>query len=63
VPLQAVIDALVVDATAKIDAKVASGDLSAERAAAIKANLTGRITALSTLKALRKQRAHSEQEG
>lgn len=46
VPVQTVIDTLVADATAKIDAKVASGGLTAERAAAIKANLTGRITAL-----------------
>ena len=43
---QDVIDVLVADATAKIDAKVASGDLSAERAAELKSNLTERITAL-----------------
>jgi len=41
---QAVIDALVAKATATVDAKVASGDVSAERAAEIKANLVERTT-------------------
>ena len=43
---QAVIDAIVADATAKIDAKVAGGELTAERAAEIKANLPERVTRL-----------------
>jgi uncharacterized protein YidB (DUF937 family) len=46
VDVQKVIDTLVADATARIDAKVASGDLTAERAATMKENLTERITAL-----------------
>jgi hypothetical protein len=44
VDVQTVIDAMVADATAHIDQKVADGDLSAERAAEIKANLEERIT-------------------
>ncbi|MND03863.1 hypothetical protein D3C83_238850 [compost metagenome] len=40
------IDALVADATAKIDARVAAGGLTAERAAEIKANLVERTTRL-----------------
>lgn len=43
---QAVIDALVADATARIDQRVADGDLDAERAEEIKANLPERIAAL-----------------
>ena len=44
VDVQTVIDALVADATAKIDEKVASGDLDADRAAELKENLVERIT-------------------
>ena len=44
VDVQTVIDALVADATAKIDEKVASGDLDADRAAELKENLADRIT-------------------
>ena len=43
---QDVIDVLVADATAKIDAKVASGDITSDRATQLKSNLTERITAL-----------------
>lgn len=46
VELQAVIDALVADATAHIDEKVAAGDLTEEEATERKANLEERITAL-----------------
>ncbi len=46
VDLQTVIDAMVADATARIDEKVAAGDLDADRAAEIKANLVERITEL-----------------
>jgi hypothetical protein len=41
---QTVIDALVADATARIDARVAAGEITAERAAEIKANLVERTT-------------------
>jgi hypothetical protein len=44
VDVQTVIDALVADATAKIDEKVAAGDLDADRAAELKENLADRIT-------------------
>jgi hypothetical protein len=46
VDVQTVIDALVADATAHIDEEVAEGDLTAEGAAARKADLVERITAL-----------------
>lgn len=46
VDVQKVIDALVAEATARIDQKVADGDITAEQAAARKAELTERITAL-----------------
>ena len=46
VDLQTVIDALVADATADIDAKLAAGDIDQTRADALKANLTERITEL-----------------
>jgi uncharacterized protein YidB (DUF937 family) len=42
---QTLIDTLVADATAKIDAKVASGDLDAARADQMKSHLVERITA------------------
>ena len=45
VDVQDVIDALVADATERIDAAVASGDLDADRAEEVKANLVERITA------------------
>ena len=43
--MQTVIDALVADASAKIDEAVADGDLEADRAAELKENLPERITA------------------
>lgn len=46
VDVQIVIDALVADATTRIDEKVASGDLTAEQATEWKAGLVERITAL-----------------
>jgi hypothetical protein len=46
VDVQAVIDALVADATAHIDEEVAEGDLTEEQATERKANLEERITAL-----------------
>jgi hypothetical protein len=46
IDLQTVIDALVADATADIDEKLAAGDIDQERADALKANLTERITDL-----------------
>lgn len=46
VDVQDVIDAMVASATAKIDAKVASGDLDAARADEMKSHLTERITAV-----------------
>lgn len=45
VDLQSVIDALVDDAQARLDAKVAAGELDADRAAEISDNLEDRITA------------------
>ena len=45
VDLQTVVDALVANAQARIDAKVASGDIDAERAAEISANIEDRVTA------------------
>jgi uncharacterized protein YidB (DUF937 family) len=42
---QTLIDSLVSEATAKIDAKVASGDLTSDRAATMKSHLVERITA------------------
>jgi hypothetical protein len=45
VDVQAIIDALVADATADIDEAVAAGDLDAERAAEIEEGLTERVTA------------------
>jgi hypothetical protein len=44
VDVQTVIDALVADATADIDERVAAGDLTAERADELKANLAERVT-------------------
>lgn len=46
VDVQDVIDAMVASATAKIDAKVASGDLDADRATEMKSHLVERITAV-----------------
>jgi len=46
VDLQAVIDALVADATARIDGAVEDGDLDATRAAEVKENLVDKITAM-----------------
>lgn len=46
VDVQTVIDALVAEATARIDAKVADGDLTQEQADELKAELTERITDL-----------------
>jgi hypothetical protein len=46
VDVQAVIDAMVADATARIDQKVQEGDLTAEEANERKANLEERITRL-----------------
>ena len=46
VDVQAVIDALVADASAHIDEEVAEGDLTEEQATERKANLEERITAL-----------------
>lgn len=46
VEAQVVVDALVAEATARIDQRVADGDLDADRAEAIKANLEERMTAL-----------------
>ncbi len=45
VELQSVIDALVSDAQARIDVKVAAGDIDAERAAEISDSLVERVTA------------------
>ena len=56
VELQSVIDALVSDAQARIDAKIASGDLDAERAAEISDSLVERVTA-------RVNGEHTEGEG
>ena len=44
VPVQSVIDAMVAEATERIDQAVADGDLTAEKAAARKAELVERIT-------------------
>ncbi|MCJ7673079.1 MAG: hypothetical protein MUP67_13705 [Acidimicrobiia bacterium] len=44
VDVQTVIDAMVADVTAKIDQKVADGDIDEAKATEIKANLTERIT-------------------
>jgi len=46
VDVQTVIDAMVAEATARIDEKVADGDIDAERAETLKAGLTERITAV-----------------
>lgn len=46
VDVQDVIDAMVASATAKIDTKVAAGDLDADRAAEMKSHLVERVTAL-----------------
>jgi uncharacterized protein YidB (DUF937 family) len=46
VDAQVVVDALVADATTRIDQAVADGELDADRAEEIKANLVERITAL-----------------
>jgi len=46
VDVQTVIDAMVADATERIDAKVAEGDLTQERADDLKAGLTERVTAI-----------------
>jgi polyhydroxyalkanoate synthesis regulator phasin len=46
VDVQTVIDAMVADATAKIDQRVSDGDLTADKAAEIKSNLSERITKL-----------------
>jgi hypothetical protein len=46
VDIQTVIDALVADATADIDEKLAAGDIDAERATELKDGLTERVTDL-----------------
>jgi hypothetical protein len=44
VDVQTVIDAMVADATERIDQRVADGDLDADRAASLKEDLPDRIT-------------------
>lgn len=63
VEAQAVVDALVADATARIDARVAAGDLDAERAEEIKANLPERMTALVNGEHRRHRPGHCDEAG
>jgi len=58
VDLQTVIDALVAEATARIDEQVAEGDLDAERAAELKEQLEQRITDLVEREGLARPGGH-----